>query len=289
MLDEEINENEALYDSQSSILTSPSSSTCSDMPKVNHNNFIKHRLSNIDVSDVSLLETKQIPIKVLTINGKCSHIFKSALEECVEDCILEFPDDQDSIYVSKSRETIQIPNENNRNSINTRSSHQYNAQTQIGSGRTSTTNNLVLPSVNLATSARMRHQLVNNISERKSSTTPKKFQSERPSILPNELISSKSIPEMTSASLPLFPSNKKNKSYHDRQKNYRLSDLVMLGPEYFADVFHLSHHPYRTTTKTELDRIKQDLFHRYLWTQKPQVSCRIRPLSIYTRTRTLII
>ncbi|CAF4360784.1 unnamed protein product, partial [Adineta steineri] len=129
MLDEEINENEALYDSQSFILTSPSSSTCSDMPKVNHNNFIKHRLSNIDVNDVSLLETKQIPIKVLTINGKCSHIFKSALEDCVEDCILEFPDDQDSIYVSKSRETIQIPNENNRNSINTRSPHQYNAQT----------------------------------------------------------------------------------------------------------------------------------------------------------------
>ncbi|CAF5221838.1 unnamed protein product, partial [Rotaria magnacalcarata] len=36
----------------------------------------------------------------------------------------------------------------------------------------------------------------------------------------------------------------------------------------------------------DLDRIKQDLFHRYLWTQKPQVSCRIRPITSYARSTT---
>ncbi|CAF0729842.1 unnamed protein product [Didymodactylos carnosus] len=40
---------------------------------------------------------------------------------------------------------------------------------------------------------------------------------------------------------------------------------------------------------TELDRIKQDLYHRYLWTLKPNVSCRIRPPSSYSRNATFVI
>ena len=107
--------------------------------------------------------------------------------------------------------------------------------------------------------------------------------------------------DMTSPSLPLFLYHtqglkKSSTTYRDRQKDYRLSDLVVFGPEYYRHVFNLPHQHsqdskrYRKTMpSTELDRIKQDLFHRYLWTRKPQVSCRIRPLSTYSRTTTFVI
>jgi hypothetical protein len=65
----------------------------------------------------------------------------------------------------------------------------------------------------------------------------------------------------------------------------------MFGPEYFSHVFNL---PRQRKSKideklTELDRIKQDLFHRYLWTKNPQVSSRIRSLPTFTRNSTFII
>ncbi|CAF0789223.1 unnamed protein product [Didymodactylos carnosus] len=117
-------------------------------------------------------------------------------------------------------------------------------------------------------------------------------------------------------------------SYIEQKRDYRLSDLVLLGPEYFAHIFNLPRSTryapvtpatmlekitsrplseYTSSSKsiikrkvqnvvqnkseniTELDRIKQDLYHRYLWTLKPNVSCRIRPLSTYSRNTTFVI
>jgi hypothetical protein len=76
----------------------------------------------------------------------------------------------------------------------------------------------------------------------------------------------------------------------------------MRGPEYYAHIFNLPHKSRYSTQSTsrqssqktkekynELDLIKQDLFHRYLWTQKPQVSCRIRPISTYARNTTFVL
>jgi hypothetical protein len=83
----------------------------------------------------------------------------------------------------------------------------------------------------------------------------------------------------------------------------------MRGPEYYAHIFNLprtsryasqstsssqclstDQHSQKTEEKyNELDLIKQDLFHRYLWTQKPQVSCRIRPISTYTRSTAFVL
>jgi hypothetical protein len=158
-----------LSDSQSFSLTRPSSSGSSDMPKFNlrsrRNSFIRYQSSNIDVNDLSALESKQSPIKVLVINGKCTEIFKSTLEDCVEDCILEFPEEQNSVYVSKSGQVTQIPIGSNRHFItllreaNTsarqsakstrrRSSiNQHNAQQQMSGTRTNATNNFSLPTV----------------------------------------------------------------------------------------------------------------------------------------------
>jgi len=314
------------------------------MPKVNtqssRNRFNKRQSSNIDVNDLSQLTNKQLkdetPIKVLVFNGKCSQIFKSTLEDCVEDCILEFPDEHNSIYVSKCGQTMQVPLGCNRNSIvsltepvpSTRqsarsnrprnSANQYNVLPQTGSARNSLPNNSSLPGTALSVTpaARMRHQLikqrsslVKGISEESTDqqtsiikNIESEGQSKRPSILNDELISPNPNLNGLSASLPAFnyyliPSAKTPMSYHDRQKDYRLSDLVILGPEYFAHIFNLprNHSTSRrreSKTKeklTELDRIKQDLFHRYLWTKKPQVSCRIRPMSTYTRSSTFVI
>jgi len=294
--------------------------------------------SNIDFIDASQSPTKlskeQEPIKVLVFNGKCSKIFKSTLEECVEDCILEFPGEKNSVYVSKSGQPIPIPIGSNRNSIaslreqsaaarqstlsNRRRSSisQHNTLPQIGGARNSSTNNFSLPIAALAatTVTRMRHQLVQqrfalaeDISEESTeqqtiieeppitTNNESERQSKRPSLLPDESISPN--PNIISLSLPSFPTAKTSLTYRDRQKDYRLSDLVMFGPEYFAHVFNLprrksSSHPRNSKTTeilTEHERIKQDLFHRYLWTQKPQVSCRIRPMASYFHSSTFVI
>jgi len=304
------------------------------MPKFNlrsrRNSFIKHQLSNIDVNDLSALESKQSPIKVIVVNGKCTEIFKSSLEDCVEDCILEFPEEQNSVYVSKSGQVTQIPIGSNRNFIallreannsarqsakSTRrrnSINQHNAQQQMSGTRTNATSNFSLPTVALAatTAARTRHQLVQqkfslveDISEeqtiilqppRTPMIEPGIVQAEHPSILlPDDSISPVVNPDTSSFSFPSLPSAKRHVSYRDRYKDYRLSDLVVLGPEPFTHIFNLPRHHsqlrQRDNKLTELDQIKQDLFHRYLWTQKPQVSCRIRSLSTYARRATLAI
>jgi len=325
---------------------STSSSTSFDMPKANIqsqcNNFSKRKSSNIDVNDLSQLLNKQskdeTPIKVLVFNGKCSKTFKSTLEDCVQDCILEFPRENKFIYVPKSGQAIQVPAGSNRNSItslreqsagvrqSSRSSRQRNSLNQnnslpqIGGARSSLTSNFSLPAAAIAvtTATRMRHQLVQqkftlveNISEESTDQQTdiehqpiiKNIESARqskcPSVLPDESISPNYNP---SRSLPLFPyysksSSKPNLSYRDRQKDYRLSDLVMFGPEHFAHIFNLPRNQLQSRQRnrkskeklTELDRIKQDLFHRYLWTKKPQVSCRIRSISTYTRSSTFVI
>ncbi|CAF0943708.1 unnamed protein product [Rotaria sordida] len=349
-MDQELNENEVLSDNQSSSTTRPSSSTSSDMPRTNvpsrSNSFVKRQSSIIDVNDLSTSTNQQIndqtPIKVLVFNGKCSKVFKSALEDCVEDCILEFPNERNSVYVPKFGQAIQIPPGSNRNTIlslreqyiNARQSarssrrrssiNQHNSLPQINNIRSALPNNLSLPATALAatTAVRMRHQLVqqkfsleDNISEEtidqhiniqptpRTNLIESDIRSEHPSNLREESICPILEHDITSLSLPTFfhnviSSSKTHRSYRDHQKGYRLSDLVMLGPEYFRHVFNLPrsrshsqqrHHNKTIETTTELDRIKQDLFHRYLWTQKPQVSCRIRPLSTYTRDTTFVI
>jgi hypothetical protein len=300
------------------------------MPRVSiqsrSNSLIKRQLLNIDVNDIPLTPTKQPPIKVLVFNGKCSKVFKSTLEDCVEDCILEFPNERNSIYVSKYGHAMQIPIGSNRDSIislkeqgittarqSSKSNHrkssanQYNSMPQIGSARTSLMNNFPLPTTALAatTATRMRNQLIQHklsfaedISEETTieqlptgDPIEPEIQSQRPSIFPDDPFSPGLNPNMT-FSLPSFARHSiaSNKT-HTSKKDYRLSDLVMLGPEYFADVFNLPRHRQNKITEksTELDRIKQDLFHRYLWTQKPQVSCRIRPISTYTRSQSFVI
>jgi hypothetical protein len=310
------------------------------MPKLNRRDSSRHSLSsNIDFLDTTPSPTKSIkeqePVKVLVVTGRCSKVFKSTLEDCVEDCILEFPGEKNSVYVPKFGQPIQIPIGSNRNSIaslreqstaahqsarsNRRRSSitQHNTLPQIGGGvRSSSTNNFSLATTALAATSvtRMRHQLMQqrfsvgeNISEESidqqtifeeppnTTNNGSEAQSKRPSLHPDESIAPNL--NMTSLSLPAFPTAKNSLTYRDRQKNYRLSDLVMFGPEYFAHVFNLPRnqsssrrrHSKKTETLTELERIKQDLFHRYLWTQKPQVSCRIRPMSSYYRSSTFAI
>ncbi|CAF4198309.1 unnamed protein product [Rotaria socialis] len=312
------------------------------MPKTNtpsrSNSFIKRRSSTIDVNDLSPSVNQQIndqtPIKILVFNGKCSKIFKSALEDCVEDCILEFPGDKNSIYVPKIGQAVQIPPGSSPNAIlslreqspNARqsarsnrrrgSNSQYNALPQINSMRSVLPNNLSLPSTVLAatTAVRIRHQLAqqkfsiaDDISEEatdqlsnvlQAPITDAVEQTETPPIVREETISPIIKHDTISLSLPVFPncvpSAKKHKCYRDRQKDYRLSDLVMLGPEHFRHVFNLPRPRAQSVQRknkaaeklSDIDCIKKDLFHRYLWTQKPQVSCRIRPLSTYTRDTT---
>ncbi|CAF4414433.1 unnamed protein product, partial [Rotaria magnacalcarata] len=77
--------------------------------------------STIDINDlppsVNQQTNDQTPIKVLIFNGKCSKVFKSALEDSVEDCILEFPGDKNSIYVPKIGQAVQIPPGSSSNDI----------------------------------------------------------------------------------------------------------------------------------------------------------------------------
>ena len=295
--------------------------------------------SIIDTNENKQLK-QQIPVKVLVFNGKCSEIFKSTLEECVEDCILEFPG-QNSIYVSKPGQAIQIPPGSKHNyskdlnhsakSTRRRSSiTQYNLP-QINGMRTNQTNNFSLPTAAMAATSvsRMRNHLMQqkfslneNISEEATDlqTTVEPIQnpitiepdSEHPQILQEEPINHPSnvdtLPQSPPSAHRKTPSASTHITYRDRQKDFLLSDLVMLGPEYFAHIFNLprqSRYTVRTPSRqrsstqqrrnrtaekySELDRIKQDLFHRYLWTQKPQVSCRIRPMSTYTRSTTFVI
>ena len=309
------------------------------MPKLNRRDSSRQSLSsNLDFLDSTPSPTKSIkeqePVKVLVVTGRCSKMFKSTLEECVEDCILEYPVEKSSVYVPKFGQPIQIPIGSNRNSIaslreqsaaayqsarsNRRRSSitQYNTLPQIGGARNSSTNNFSLSTAALAATAstRMRHQLVqqrfslgediseesldqHTIMEEPPNTlnNGSEGQSKRPSIHPDESITPNL--NMTSFSLPAFRTTKNSLTYRDRQKNYRLSDLVMYGPEYFAHVFNLPRNQSssnrrnnkKTEPPTELERIKQDLFHRYLWTQKPQVSCRIRPISSYFHSSTFVI
>ena len=282
----------------------------------------------------------RIPLKVLVFNGKCSKVFRSTLEDCVEDCILEFPSEKNSIYVPKYGPAIQISPGSNRNTIfslreqsatryysirlnrQRNSISQNNSLPQISSRSNSLSNNASLPTAALAATAavRMRQELVQkrvslneSISEEQvnqqsnkeeaqtENITEPEIRSRHPSFVRKESTSSLLNQDASSLPLPSFlyyslALNKTNLSYRDRQKNYRLSDLVMFGPEYFHHVFNLPHcraqsherNQKPARKKTELDRIKQDLFHRYLWTQKPQVSCRIRPLSTYPRNSTFV-
>jgi hypothetical protein len=294
-------------------------------PRPRRSSITKRRSSITDTNENT--QSKQhTPAKVLVFTGKCSDIFKLTLEDCVEDCILEFPG-ENSIYVPKSK-PIPTPNkqtstlcwkEPNSNVYQTgKSQHQrrsvnHNNLPQIGGIRPSQTTSTA--------TTRMRHQLVqqkftfgenisaettalptingqvqNSVITEPDSQHPHLFQEEASSRSPSPLHHRK------------LPSTPAYKSYRDRQKDYLLSDLVILGPEYFSHVFNLprtSRHRVQTTPRqysntqqhynktaekyNELDKIRQDLFHRYLWTQKPQVSCRIRPMSTYTRSTTFVI
>jgi hypothetical protein len=108
-------------------------------------------------------ETPQPPVskstaatKVLMVNGKCSEIFRSALENSVEDCILQYGD-ENAVYVAKSGP---LPAGNAQHSVatlreqsgNTRQSAKsgrrrnsinlYNSLPQLGSARS---NNFTMP------------------------------------------------------------------------------------------------------------------------------------------------
>ena len=244
--------------------------------------------------------TAATPVKVLLVNGTCSEIFRSALENSVEDCVLQYPGDQ-AVYVAKSGRAIPIPVGNVQSSVQSlrepsaptrpttksaarRPNSLNHALPHIGSARQQ---NVLTPSAVAAN--RMRQQLV-----------PQKFSLEQDAFEETTIEqfpkSTSDIPAATSPvrqtrfSHPVLPTKKTSQfSYRDRQKNYRLSDLVMLGPEHYAQDFNLPRASKPRKARGEMDeleRIKEDLFHRYLWTQKPQVSCRICPISAYTRSAT---
>jgi hypothetical protein len=328
-----------LSDIQSGTSSRRNSTISSHMANTN----IRSRRSSIIARQSSFIDTnenkqtkQQTPVKVLVFNGKCSNIFKSTLEECVEDCILEFPG-ENSIYVPKSGQAVQLSPGNKQNpreqTTNTPQSGrnrrrssvtQFNLP-QIGGMRPTQTSQLSLTTMSVAaTSAtRMRHQLaqqkfsrVENISEEATDIQTTIEQSPNPIITeleseqPQEeiILHQSNFDTLSQSTHRKIPSAPPNITYRDRQKDYRLSDLVMLGPEYFAHVFNLprtsryttqSQSRQRSSTQqrrnktadkySELDKIKQDLFHRYLWTQKPQVSCRIRPMSTYTRSTTFVV
>ena len=213
------------------------------MPKVN----LQSTRPSFSQGTTTKLLKEQKAVKVLVFNGKCSQVFKSTLEECVEDCILEFPAESNSIYVSKSGQVKPIPAGCNRNSITSfeepnssrRQSRRSNPQrnslnqsiplSQTGTVRNSLTNNFFLPTATLAgsTAARLRHPLVQqrfsrveSISEesstvvgRPSVTTKIEFeeQSKRSSLLQDESISLN--PNIASTSLPAFPSTRISSSH----------------------------------------------------------------------------
>ena len=345
----------ALFESPSTSTIRPASSTSSDGTK-NSNSLPpttgkerfdgSSRPQSINAESNGLL-TKISSVKILTVNGKCSEIFRSALEHSVEDCILQYTGET-AIYVSKSGQKIPL-NSNNQpltsqlsreqtnlsrqsaksarrlNSINP-----FNGSPQLGSAR----NNFSMPITALAvsTSARLRHQLMaqkfsvdDDIFEE---TTMEQFcqpvedQIEQNFLQTNQESSSPVIYPVTSPIIrqtsvqqssrrPTLPSRKTRLTFRDRQKTFLLSDLVMFGPEYYAHVFNLprsssinkSHRsasqqrsidPNQIRNKTtlkyeEFQPIRKDLFHRYLWTQKPQVSCRICPPSSFVRSSTFVV
>ncbi|CAF0879815.1 unnamed protein product [Rotaria sordida] len=342
-----------LSETQSSTSSRRTSSISSHMASTNvrlrRSSIITGRQSSIidthENKQSKQQQQQQTPVKVLVVNGKCSEIFKSTLEDCVEECILEFTG-ENSIYVPKSGQATQIPvgnkqifsskepssNVNQSTKLNRRRSsvNQFNLP-QIGNMRTSQTSNFSFSNtaLTITSASRMRHQLiqskfspVEDISEEATDlqTIIEQVQKplitetdcEHPHISQEEIITRQSNNDTLSQSISnshrKIPSARTHLSYSDRQKVYRLSDLVMLGPEYFTHIFNLprtSRYATQTSARQrsstqqgrnkpadkydELDRIKQDLFHRYLWTQKPQVSCRIRPISTYTRSTTFVI
>ena len=289
---------------------------------------------------------QQTPVKVLVFNSKCSEIFKSTLEDCVEECILQFPG-ENSIYVPKSGQAIRISTSSKETpSLSLKEGNSNENQLARSNRRKSSVTQFNLPPISkkrsgqasifplpkavpaVASAFRMRHQLVQkkfsfteNISEEATDNqtdteqaqniVTTEFNVEHPSTSQEDTLTRQSNLDTLSQSLSAyrkFTSASSHISYRDRRKDYRLSDLVMLGPEYFTHAFNLkgtSRYAVQTSSKhrsntkqkgtkqadkknSELDQIKQDLFHRYLWTQKPQVSCRIRPIPTYPRSTTFV-
>ena len=129
-------------------------------------------------STTESIKPHPVPPKVLVFTGKCSEIFKSTLEECVEDCILQFPGEV-AIYVPKVGPALPLSTASRSNSIvsskDTLSHYQSSTRLQRRRSSTNPLNSLVsgntrthqvshfsLPTVAMAaTSAtRIRHQLV---------------------------------------------------------------------------------------------------------------------------------
>ncbi|CAM4842921.1 unnamed protein product [Rotaria magnacalcarata] len=343
-------DDEVLSDSQSSTSSRRASLISSHMASNNarlrRNSVMGRQLSILDINENKTTK-QQTPVKVLVVNGKCSEIFKSTLEDCVEECILEFTG-ENSIYVQKSGQTVQLPVRSRQASSlslkeptsnippssrfqRRRSSINPFSLPPISSVLSSQNGNFSLPITTLtsAPTSRMRHQfnqpkfsLVENITEESTdiqtvieqtqtqvtTETDSDFAHASPEERLARQSNTDSLSQTVSNSTQKSSSVQNKTSYRDRQKGYRLSDLVMLGPEYFAHVFNLprtsryamqASSRQRSTTQqrknktdeknNDLDRIKQDLFHRYLWTQKPQVSCRIRPITSYARSTTFVI
>lgn len=294
--------------------------------------------STIDANENKPVENRSPP-KVLVFNGKCSDIFKSSIEQSVEDCVLEFPG-QPAIYVSKGGQTApRLSNSGLNSSGNMPPSARANRRrssitqfnlSQYGAARQNPTNNLTLSGAAMtATSATRMRQQINQSKFTLVDHITEEVNDEQSTAQDLPVIESESeqqnnnaiqeevqiIPLHSDVSSQIFtpvqrklPSARIYSSYQQRQKSFRLSDLVMNGPEYYAHIFSLprsAHYPTRPPSRQrartarnhpnfdskcdELERIKQDLFHRYLWTQKPQVSCRIRPISTYTRTATFAL
>lgn len=296
------------------------------------------QLSMIDANENKPVETRT-PMKVLVFNGKCSNIFKSSIEESVDDCVLEFSG-QPAIYVSRGGQNgPRLSNSGLNSSVNMPPSARSNRRrssitqfnlSQFGATRSNPITNLTLPGAAMtATSAtRMRQQanqskftLADHITEEVNdeeniAQDPPVIESESEQQTNNNTIQEEVqiIPLESDISSQIFtpvhqklPSARTYSSYQQRQKSFRLSDLVMHGPEYYAHIFNLPRSarcPTRPSSRQrartarnhsnfeskydEFEAIKQDLFHRYLWTQKPQVSCRIRPISTYTRAATFV-
>ena len=310
------------------------------------NNIRLRRASNarrpsitIDANETKPIEART-PMKVLVFNGKCSEIFKSTIEECVDDCVLEFSG-QPAIYVSKNGQRLtgnatnshsQFPPSASSRAFRRRSSvAPFNLLQTVGT-RSNPTNNITLSTAALtATSAtRMRQQanhqqkftLVDQIMEEmidQESIVQDPPVTECDSVQQQQntteeevqmfVLNSNSSSQTFLPNRHRLPSARAYSSFQQRQKSFRLSDLVMRGPEYYAHIFQLPrtsrYPPTRTSSRQrantardgqhydnrsdELEGIKQDLFHRYLWTQNPQVSCRIRPISTYTRSTTFVL
>ncbi|UJR26978.1 hypothetical protein I4U23_008285 [Adineta vaga] len=331
-------DDEVLSDSSSSMSSRRGSVNSTHLLNINNRSrcsSITRRRSSITDFQENKSAKSYTPEKVLVVNGKCSDIFKSTLEDCVEDCIIEFPGES-SVYVSKPGHSISIPagskqisnNYSREPSFNIlptmKSYHRKSSAHQHTGIRISQTSNISLATTafSVLSAVRMRHQSIQprfsvaeNISEETNdikNAIPVEYDSTQSPLLHELTVSRQSnIDVFSRVSSPAhrkLPLTSTYKSYRNRQKDYRLSDLVMLGPEYFTHEFNLprtSRHRTSTSSKRpsqseqksnkivekyeKFEEIKQDLFHRYLWTQNPQVSCRIRPMTTYTRSATSVI